>query len=258
MASNPTDISIPFQQTGRLHLRVSLGPCHVRVRPGTGEAWVSGRYEDPTGLLPLQVTHEADQVRLAQSTSLRSWNRLTRAPSLEIELGRQRAFELTIEGGANESVLDLGGVPISALTISQGAGKSEVDFTAPNPEVMTSLQVAAGGVALEMRNLANAGFQAMSLAGGAAAYRLDFGGQLSRDAEARLNTGISSLEIGIPSGTAARVTAASVLGAMDVGDGFMTREGAFWNEAAVAGRQPALTVVVTSAFGSVRLRSTRT
>ncbi|HXM57006.1 MAG TPA: hypothetical protein VOB72_16520, partial [Candidatus Dormibacteraeota bacterium] len=91
--------------------------------------------------------------------------------------------------------------------------------------------------------------------GGAGQYRLDFGGELKRDAAVRLNTGVASVELRLPAGTAAQVRTETVLGSMDVGDGFVTREGGYWNEAAAAGRTPLIRIVVNSVLGSVSLRT---
>lgn len=255
MASKPTEIAIPFPEADQLRLRILLGPCRVRIGPGAAGAWASGRYDDPTGLLPLHVTADGGQLTLSQSTSMGTPSRLTRAPLLDLEIGSGRPYELSIEGGANETVADLGGLPLTRLTLRHGAGKSGIDFSTPNPQEMGSFDVAAGGVAMDLRNLANANFAQMVISGGAAQYRLDFGGQLRRDAEVRLNTGVAAIQLTVPAKTAARIRSESVLGGLDVGDGFMTREGAFWNEAAVAGREPSLLITVTSVFGSVKVRS---
>jgi len=255
MASNPTDIAVPFPDADPLRLRILLGPCRVRIGPGASGAWASGRYDDPTGMLPLHVTADGGQLTLSQSTTMGAPSKLTRAPHLELEIGTDRPYELSLEGGANETVADLGGLPVTRLTLRHGAGKTDIDFTAPNPEEMSSFDVAAGGVAMDLRNLANANFAHMAVSGGAAQYRLDFGGRLRRDGEVRLNTGVAAIELSVPAGTAARVRSESVLGAMDVGDGFATREGAYWNESAMAGRDPSLLITVTSVFGSVKVRS---
>ena len=255
MANNPIDISVPFAEAEQLRMRVLVGPCRVRIKPGAGDAWASGRYDDPTGLLPMNVTVDGGQLTLSQSTTMAAPSRLTRAPQLDLQIGTGRAYELSIQGGANETLADLGGLPLTRLTLRHGAGKSDIDFSAPNPEPMSSLDVAAGGVAMDMRHLANANFAEMVVSGGAAQYRLDFEGQLRRAAKVRLNTGVAAIELRLPSATPARVRSESVLGAMDVSDGFVTREGAFWNEAALAGREPSLQITVTSVFGSVKVRS---
>lgn len=259
MASNvtPIDLAYPDVPGGDvLELRIALGASRVRIGPGASIRWAEGSYEDPTGLLPLHVTRDGGRARLSQAPSVRSMPAATRPPSLDLRLGAARPFQLVLDGGASETVADLGGVPLTRLTIRHGAGKMDVDFSSANPTEMTVLEIAAGGVAMDLRNLANANFAEMVVSGGAAQYRLDFGGHLQREGDVRLNTGVASVAIRLPAATAARVRSESVLGSLDVGNGFVTREGAYWNEAAAAGRSPALSLTVNSVLGAVALRST--
>ena len=256
MATNPTTIDVPFPGEEALQVRIALGPCRVRIARGAGGAWASGRYEDPTGFLPLAVTREAGRLSLSHTPAAGTPSHITRAPSLDLQLGTARPYQLILEGGANETVADLGGLPLTRLTVRHGAGKSDLDFSAPNPGEMAELDVASGGVAMDLRNLANANFARMSVAGGAAQYRLDFGGQLRRDGEVRLNTGVASIELSLPAATPAVVRSESILGGLTVGDGFVTRQGAYWNEAAAAGRTPRLTIAITSVLGAVKVQAT--
>ena len=95
----------------------------------------------------------------------------------------------------------------------------------------------------------------MGVDGGAASYKLDFGGELKRDARVRITTGMSSVEIRVPAGTAAKIVAESTLGGFDIGDGFMKKEGAFWTEAALAGKTPVLTIVANVSLGGLMIRA---
>ena len=255
MATNVTPIDLPFPGDDALELRIALGPCRVRIGRGTSGSWATGRYEDPTGVLPIQVTEEAGRARISQAPSARSMPSSTRPPSLELELGTARPFHLVIDGGANETIADLGGVPLTGLAVHYGAGRADLDFSSPNTAELASMDISAGGVAMDLRNLANANAATIVVSGGAGQYRLDFGGELRRDAEVRMNTGVAALELRVPASTAARVRSESVLGALDVGDGFVTREGAFWNAAAAAGGSPVIRVAINSVLGAVAVRS---
>ena len=256
MATNVTPIDVPFPAGDTLELRIALGPCRVRIGRGSSGAWASGRYEDPTGVLPLQVTaEEAGRARIAQTPSARSRPTSTRPPTLDLELGTARPYQLVIDGGANETIADLGGLPITGLVVHYGAGRADLNFSSPNPGELATMDISAGGVAMDLRNLANANAAALVVSGGAGQYRLDFGGTLRRDADVRLNTGVASVELRLPAATPARVRTESVLGAMDVGDGFVTRDGAYWNDAGAAGRTPLVSVTINSVLGAVSLRS---
>ena len=255
---SPVRIDAPFPAAERLQLVLAVGACRVEVTPGAGGAWVEGTYDDPSGALPSTVKQEGGALRVSQDVSVKGTLGLlsTGIPRLTLALGKARPYSLAVQGGANEVTLDLGGLPLSELAVQGGAGRFRCDFSAPNPGQMERLEVQAGAVALELRNLANARFAEMRLEGGAASYDLDFGGTLARDATVRLQIGMSAVRISVPAATPARIVPETVLGTVDVGDGFTKREGAWWTEAAVRGATPVLSVRANVSLGTLRLAVT--
>jgi hypothetical protein len=203
------------------------------------------------------MVEEGGTVRITEAEP--SWERIPAVfggvPYYELAIGKERPFALTVETGASEFELDLGGVPLSSLMVRQGAGRFELDFSAANPHPMELLEVSSGAAGIELENLANANFSEMRLSGGAAGYKLDFGGALSRDAKATVEAGLSGVEIKIPPSTAAKIVAQTTLGSVDVGDGFAKREGAFWSEAGMTGNKPLLTISAGVRLGSLQLRA---
>jgi hypothetical protein len=253
-----TPIKVDYPESDELHLRLALGACRLEARSGEGEAWITGVCHDPTGKRAPRILDEGGNVRITESEP--SWERIPAVfggvPRYELELGKRRPFTLTIETGASEFEMDLGGVPLSGLLVRQGAGRFELDFSASNPESMQLLEVSSGAASIELENLANANFSEMRLSGGAAGYELDFGGTLSRGAEATIEAGLSGVEIKIPPSTAAKIVAETTVGSVDVGDGFTKSEGAFWTEAGAAGNEPLLTIRAGVRLGSLQLRAT--
>ena len=59
----------------------------------------------------------------------------------------------------------------------------------------------------------------------------------------------------VPTSTAASVAAETTLGSVDVGDGFMKREGTFLTEAALKGDDPVLRIRAGVRLGSLQLRT---
>jgi hypothetical protein len=253
-----TPIQIAYPSVGNPHLRIALGACRFKASPGEGDEWVAGTYSDPTDRRPLRIVEEQAGVMITEAEP--SFERIPTifggVPRYELEFGKEKPFALTIETGASDFDLDLGGVPLSRLMVRQGAGKFELGFPQPNPEPMELLEISSGAAAIELENLANANFSEMRLSGGAASYELDFGGVLSRDAEVSIETGISGVEVSVPTSTAARVTAETTLGSVDVGDGFTRSEGAFSTEAALRGNGPVLRIRAGVRLGSLQLKAT--
>lgn len=254
--TEPVPIDVDFPEEAALHLSIGVGACRLRVAPADKPGkWVSGTYADPTGSMPYKVAREGGSVRITQKQGLGTLKSpFSGMPSMNLYLGRDRPYTLTIESGASESAVDLGGLPVTLLAIKKGAGKAEFDFSSPNPGEMDKLDIDAGAVNLAMTNLANANFAEMSLSGGAASYELDFGGDLKRDCSAKINSGVSTVKVIVPGSTAAKIVPGSVLGGLEIGDGLMKKEGAFWTEAAVAGKAPVLYINANVTLGTLELK----
>lgn len=252
--TNPIPIDIPFPDAADLHLRFTVGACRLRIRTGEGPQWVAGTYTDPSNAVPLRIEQNGGVVRISQTFDWpQSWGTFQEPPTFDLSLGKARPYALTFEAGAGEAMLDLGGAPLRNLTVKYGAGKQEIRFSAPNPELMQLLSVAGGAANMEFEGLANANFSEMTLDGGAAGYELEFDGALVRDALVRINAAVSSVRVKVPATTAVKMSAEAIMGGVETGDGFMKKEGAWWNEAALAGAQPCLSISARMTMGSVRL-----
>ena len=255
--SNITDINIAFPDAAALQLRLAIGACRLRITPGDGPQWVMGMYEDASNLAPLRIVQEGGNVSISQEFSWpETLGKVTQPARLDLRLGKGAPYTLLLEGGASEGEINLGGLPLRSLEIKYGAGKQEFDFSAPNPVVMDKLSVAAGAAGIEFEHLANANFVEMTLDGGAASFELNFGGALQRNATAKINAGMAAIQLEVPTTTATKVTTEAVLGGVEVGDGFMKREGAFWNEAALAGKTPTLTISAKVVMGGIEIKLT--
>jgi hypothetical protein len=109
---------------------------------------------------------------------------------------------LTINAGAYQGTLALGGLALRSLTIHDGAGDSTVSFDTPNPETMDTLTYQTGASRVSLQGLGNANAQKINFTGGAGDYELDFSGKLERDVTVEAQVGVASLRLVVPAGTA--------------------------------------------------------
>jgi hypothetical protein len=256
MATEKTqDVRIDFPGEGSPHLRLSVAPVRLRISAGEATPWVEGTFLDPTGSMPLTVLTEGASARISSNRNITALRR--KIPELDLKLGTGTPFALTIETGATDgTVCDLGGVPLTLFDTKYGAGKYTIDFSRANPQEMPVVQVGAGAAELTIRNLANANAANIAVDVGAIRLRVDFGGELKRDTQARINAGMADTSLAIPSSMAARVKITSTLGSQKIGDGFIVKEGAYWTPAAAEGKTPLLHVEATSALGMLKVSMT--
>ncbi|HKH58566.1 MAG TPA: hypothetical protein VKA20_08525, partial [Rubrobacter sp.] len=110
-----TQIRISYPTSDNPRLRIALGACRFRARRGEGEEWVAGTYNDPTERRPLRILEEDAGATITEAEP--SFERIPAVfggvPRYELEFGKEKPFALTIETGASDFELDLGGVPLS-------------------------------------------------------------------------------------------------------------------------------------------------
>jgi len=160
-------------------------------------------------------------------------------------------MNLTVNAGAYEGDLELGGLPLRNLTLSGGASSTTVSFDSVNPEEMETLVCRAGASTLTLTGLADANFAEMEFEGGAGTFTLDFSGELQRDAAVNIRAGVSTLTIVIPADTATTVTVEGGLNNVDTGGDWSVSGGAY----EISGAGPTLTIHVDMGVGTLTLVS---
>lgn len=167
----------------------------------------------------------------------------------DLQLGKM-PMDLTIEAGAYSGKYELGGLALRSLTIQDGAAEVNLSFSEPNLVEMSELRYATGASDVKLTGLANANFSTLDFDGGAGSYTLDFSGELQRDATVNIDSGLSSLDIIIPSGVNAVVTVDSGLSDIKIGEGWSQNGSVYSQE----GSGPTLTIVINIGAGSVTLK----
>lgn len=186
----------------------------VKIEMGAGKLNLSG---GATGLVEgsihynvfgwdPQVTRENGGVRISQSRIedfkipgndiINEW---------DLSLGTFPT-ELEISAGAYEGNIDLSGVALTNLMVEDGASQATVEFNSLNPIEMTDFSYQTGASQVKIFGIANANTSTFSFDGGAGDYTLDFSGELQKDLDVKVNSGVSKIEIRVPDGVPVRVT----------------------------------------------------
>jgi hypothetical protein len=190
-------------------------PVDVKIGMGAGKLELSGgadkliqgeiRYNVP--LWRPEVKRLSDRLEVTQKGD----NNFSGLPDKDVvnewklKLGKT-PMNLTLEAGAYDGKLDLGGVPLRDLEIKDGASNVELDFSQPNPEKMRNFIYKTGASKVVLKNLGNANFEDMTVESGAGSYELDFSGNLQNPATVRISSGLSDLTLRIPSGVQCTVS----------------------------------------------------
>ena len=231
-------------------LTISMGAGKLDVTGGS-ELWVTGEIKYNVTIWNPEVQYLNSGLRIFQDTKnqigipdekvINDWN---------IQLGNHPT-DLEINAGAYQGNIDLTGIPITKLRVSDGASQATIKFEELNPVEMSSLHYSTGASQINLLGLANANVDQIIFDGGPGAYTLDFSGDLQRDTDIDINFGLGDVEIVIPNGIPANVVVEGGLNNVDL-KGTWNVSG---NEYSLSGDGPQLFFKVKMGLGNLQLIS---
>ena len=248
------EILVEVPVTGEsTHLSLAFGAGKLKITPGVGDLLVSGNATYNISDFKPLVSVAGNRVRIEQG-ELELRGLPTFSSNLvnewDLQLG-QAPVSLHITAGAYEGSYELGGLAIEDLEISDGAADSRLSFSEPNLVEMSTLRYTTGASSVHLEGLANANFVDMYFRSGAGSYTLDFSGELQREASVTIESGLGSVRIVLPPGTAGTVKFEGSLSNVDI-SGEWERRG---NEYVHSGDAPQITFLVKLGVGNLELRS---
>ena len=170
-----------------------------------------------------------------------------------LHFGTEMPFSLEINAGAYSGDWELGGLPLTTLSINEGAASSSFSFSSANPEVMSKLDINTGAGSMKLLDLANANFDSFSYDGGAGSLTVDFGGELMRDGMVDINAGACSIILIVPEETPARIHIGGGAASIEADEGFGRLNGDYITLSWAGHEGPALQIEVTLVAGSLTL-----
>jgi hypothetical protein len=158
-------------------------------------------------------------------------------------------LDLTVQAGAYEGNLELGGLALKSLTVRDGASNVELSFLEPNQTDMSILRYETGASNVKLTGLANANFSTLAFSGGAGNYTLDFSGELQQDAVVTIESGFGNLNLIIPEDVDAVITVESAAVNINHGSGWAQNGEKYVQN----GSGPTLTILVKMAAGNLSI-----
>lgn len=243
------DVAAPDAESAVLNLHMGAGTLSLT---GGGEALVSGTVDYNVVEWKPVIETDGNTVTVRQggdtNGSINAWPGGSVVNDWQLEVG-DMPMELTVNAGAYQGNLKLGGVPLLRLEINDGAATSNVRFDEANPEEMTELVYKTGASTVTLTGLANANFETMTFDGGAGAYTLDFSGDLQRDGTVEITSGVSTLTLIVPEGTQAVITSDSAISSVTTTGEWSTSGSTY----TAAGDGPTLTINVDTGVSTLNL-----
>lgn len=197
------------------------------------------------------VSHSGNRIEITQDTqgsidltgkeTVNEWN---------LQLGKS-PIDLEIQAGAYKGTIDLSGVPITNLRVSDGASQATVKFDSLNPVKMERLSYKTGASQVDLEGLGNANASEIAFEGGAGSYTLDFSGDLQQDLDVRLSSGMSNVRIEVPEDANIEVVVGGGLSNVSV-SGTWNINGDHY---ARSGSGPKITINVDMGLGNLELRT---
>ncbi len=237
---------------------VSGQPTELSIEMGSGELEISG---GGAGLVDGSVRYNVEKWQPAVTTDgsrveiiqgsegsidipdrnvINEWN---------LHLGNT-PIDLQIKAGAYQGTLDLSGVPITNLRVSDGASRATVKFDSLNPARMEQLTYKTGASQVDLEGLGNANATKILFEGGAGSYTLDFSGDLQQDLSVRLSAGISNVRINVPENARVRVEIGGGLSNVSVGGTWTTNGDVYERN----GSGPLIDIKIDMGLGNLELR----
>jgi len=235
------------------NLIINFNNGNLNITPGAKDIVVDGAANYNVANLKPQIILKRNEITIEQEGHLDVRNIFNSAVTNEwnLKLG-DMPLALNLKTDIAMGKIELGGLSLVDLNVTQGASSFEMSFSQPNRVEMNELNFHAGASSATLTGLNNANARRISFTGGGDSYTLNFGGKLQRETEVSVETDLGETTIIVPPGIPARVS----VGAENNED--ITAAGAWQksgNDYILPGEGPQLNITVAMGSSNLILRN---
>lgn len=248
------DILISVAEPGEpVDVAIDFGAGELNIQPGAENALIEGTVRYNVKDFKPEITIDGGSVRL-ETGNLEISGLPTFGGNFINEWNLQLAdvpMNLMINSGAYKGEIELGGLSLLSLEVTDGAADVDLRFSEPTRVKMDTLRYQTGASAVKLRGLGNANIDRLIFKSGAGDYTLDFSGELQADMDVTIDSGMSSIELIVPKGVPVEVRYDGGLSNVDY-SGDWRKLG---NDYVQDGTGPGIIINVNLGAGNLRLRN---
>lgn len=247
------EIYIPeIESTEPVDLMIDFGAGELEIQPGAENALVTGTARYNIVNFKPEIVVDGNSVQLKTGNLEIKGIPLINSSDLKNEWDLQvgsAPMNLSVNAGAYQGRIELGGLSLQSVKFTDGAAEVDIQFSELNLIEMDTLRYETGASSVGLQGLANANCEMLIFKGGAGDYTLDFSGELQRDMDVTVDSGLSNVKIIVPKGVSARVLYDGGLSNIDIG-GDWEKSGDDYHQ---EGTGPLITINVNLGAGNLNL-----
>jgi hypothetical protein len=228
------DVSRQARDTAAVSAHIDYAAGKLELRPATGPALYHAtvRY-DGDRAEPVAEFDTASRGR-SLGVHLRGMHMSNAddahdAGSMEAELNAAVPIDLSLELGAVEADLQLGGLRLTDLSLRSGAADVTARFERPNRDPLRTMTLQVGAAQMKVLDAANSGVSHIVAEVGAGSLSLDFGGVLTRDVDITATLALGGLELNVAADDGVYVDERTLLGSFTK-QGFTKRADGWYSD----------------------------
>jgi hypothetical protein len=233
-----------------LRVNVEYGAGTLTIEPGErGMLYRSNLRYDASVFTPV-VDYADGRLRVGMSgTQMRGRN--IRGGELDLQFSPDVPLQMSLQFGAAEATLELGGLAIRDIDVQTGASRTDLRVSQPNRITCESAQISVGAAKFAATGLGNLNARRLGVKGGVGEMTLDFTGEWQADMDARVEMGLGSLTLRMPRHLAVSITRSGVLTSFD-GEGLTKRGNSYFSQNWDSADRK-LSLNLDAALGSIRV-----
>ena len=239
----------------RLTARVEYGAGTLRLAPGApGDLYRLALAYDAERYRPVSAFDAgAGAVRLglvsAGAGGFHIGSRRQLDQEALVTLSTAVALDLSLQLGAVEADIELGGLQLEALDLSTGASRTTLRFSRPTAGHCAHASISAGAADMSVLGLGNSRCRSISFEGGVGKALLDLSGAWPADAHVSAHMAVGALTLRLPRDVGIRLTLDRFLSSFPTAG--WTRQGNAYLSPGYARTTRHLDLAISSALGGV-------